>query len=58
MIVWGKNDQNFTAEGAYPYRRDLKNVEFHLLDTGHFALEDHGSFIADRILAFMAKNPD
>jgi pimeloyl-ACP methyl ester carboxylesterase len=55
LIVWGKNDQIFPAEGAYPYRRDLKNVELHLLDTGHFALEDHGPFIAERILAFMKR---
>ena len=56
LIVWGKNDQIFPAEGAYPYRRDLKNVELHLLDTGHFALEDHGPAIAERILAFMKKD--
>jgi pimeloyl-ACP methyl ester carboxylesterase len=55
LIVWGKNDQIFPAEGAHPYRRDLRDVEFHLLDTGHFALEDHGAFIADRILQFMRR---
>jgi pimeloyl-ACP methyl ester carboxylesterase len=55
LIVWGKNDQIFPAEGAHPYRRDLKNVELHLLDTGHFALEDHGPQIAERILAFMKR---
>ena len=42
LIVWGKNDAIFPAEGAYPYKRDLKDVEFHLLDTGHFALEEDG----------------
>jgi pimeloyl-ACP methyl ester carboxylesterase len=40
LIVWGKNDKIFPADGAYPYKRDLPDVEFHLLDTGHFALED------------------
>jgi len=40
IIVWGKNDKIFPAEGAYPYKRDLPNVEFHLLDSGHFVLED------------------
>jgi pimeloyl-ACP methyl ester carboxylesterase len=55
LIVWGKNDQIFPAEGAHPYRRDLKNVELHLLDTGHFALEEHGPLIAERILAFMKR---
>nr|WP_199290259.1 alpha/beta fold hydrolase [Leptolyngbya sp. FACHB-36] len=40
LIVWGKNDYIFPAEGAYPYQRDLKDVEFHLFNTGHFALEE------------------
>jgi pimeloyl-ACP methyl ester carboxylesterase len=44
--VWGKNDFIFPAEGAEPYKRDLKNLEFHLLDTGHFALEEDGELIA------------
>jgi pimeloyl-ACP methyl ester carboxylesterase len=42
LIVWGKNDYIFPAEGAHPYKKDLKNLEFHLLDTGHFALEEKG----------------
>ena len=58
LIVWGKNDFIFPAEGAYPYQRDLKNVEFHLLDTGHFALEEDGATIAALIRGFLAKqNP-
>jgi pimeloyl-ACP methyl ester carboxylesterase len=55
LIVWGKNDEIFPAEGAYPYKRDLKNVEFHLLDTGHFALEEDGQFIADTMREFLHK---
>jgi len=53
LIVWGKNDYIFPAEGAYPYKRDLKDVEFHLLDTGHFALEEDGDAITDHIRQFM-----
>ncbi|TSE07840.1 alpha/beta hydrolase [Aquimarina algiphila] len=56
LIVWGKNDNIFPAEGAHPYKRDLKNIEFHLLDTGHFALEDKGDEIANYILNFLKKN--
>lgn len=56
LIVWGKNDQIFPAAGAHPYRRDLKNVELHLLDTGHFALEEDGSLIADNMLKFLDKH--
>ncbi|MGV2976264.1 alpha/beta fold hydrolase [Roseibium alexandrii] len=55
LVVWGKNDQIFPAEGAHPYRQDLTNVEFHLLDTGHFALEEDGSFIAEEIRDFLER---
>lgn len=54
LIVWGKNDYIFPAEGAYPYQRDLKDVEFHLLDTGHFALEEDREAIANYITQFLA----
>jgi len=46
LIVWGRNDKIFPPEGAYPYLRDLPDAELHLLDTGHFALEDKGDEIA------------
>jgi len=53
LIVWGKNDKIFPADGAYPYRRDLPKVEFHLLDTGHFALEDKLELMAPMIHDFL-----
>lgn len=56
LLVWGKNDKIFPAEGAHPYKRDLKNIEFHLLDTGHFALEEDGGVIARLIRKFLGKN--
>lgn len=56
LIVWGKNDYIFPADGAHPYKKDLKNLEFHLLDTGHFALEEKGNEIAGYILKFLKKN--
>jgi pimeloyl-ACP methyl ester carboxylesterase len=49
LIVWGKNDEIFPAEGAHPYLADLPNAELHLLDTGHFALEEDGAKIAGLI---------
>ncbi len=53
LIVWGKNDEIFPADGAHPYKRDLKKVDFHLLDTGHFALEEDGDVIAEHIRRFL-----
>jgi pimeloyl-ACP methyl ester carboxylesterase len=55
LIVWGKNDIIFPADGAEPYRRDLKNLEFHLIDTGHFALEEEGGKISNLIRNFLTK---
>ncbi|CRL09952.1 Haloalkane dehalogenase [Phaeobacter italicus] len=55
LIVWGKNDYIFPAEGAHPYKADLKDAEFHLLDTGHFALEEYGSEIASEIRDFLQR---
>lgn len=53
LIVWGTNDPFFTVEGAKAYRRDIPRAELHLIDTGHFALEDSGEFIAERIREFL-----
>jgi len=53
LIVWGDKDEIFPAAGAYPYKRDLKNVDFHLLNTGHFALEEDVDVIADHIKRFL-----
>ncbi len=53
LITWGKNDYIFPESGAHPYKQDLKNIEFHLLDTGHFALEEEGEAIANYIDNFL-----
>jgi pimeloyl-ACP methyl ester carboxylesterase len=52
LVVWGKNDVIFPESGAHPYRRDLKKIETHILDAGHFALEDHADVIAAHIRRF------
>lgn len=56
LITWGKNDEIFPASGAYAYQKDLTNAELHLLDTGHFALEEDGELIASLIDKFLTKN--
>jgi pimeloyl-ACP methyl ester carboxylesterase len=56
LVVWGKNGKIFPAAGAGSYNRDLKTVEFRLLDAGHFALETHGAEIAQRMREFMGKH--
>ncbi len=56
LIAWGKNDQIFPAAGAEPYKRDLKTLEFHLLDAGHFALESNCAEIAELMREFLGKH--
>lgn len=55
LIVWGKNDDFFPEPGAEAYKRDLKNIDYHILDTGHFALEEKGDFIVQKMRDFMNK---
>lgn len=55
LIVWGKNDPFFTVKNIDGFRRDVKNVEVHLLDGGHFALEEYADEIAGHIRNFFDK---
>ena len=55
LIVWGANDPIFTPEGARAFERDVRDVELHILDTGHFALETHATEIGATIIDFLAK---
>jgi len=55
LLMWGKNDQIFPIDGAHPYKRDLKNIEFHILNTGHFALEEYGTQISEKMLTFLER---
>jgi pimeloyl-ACP methyl ester carboxylesterase len=56
LIAWGKHDQIFPPAGAEPYKRDLKTLEYHLLDAGHFALETDGATIATLMRGFFEKH--
>jgi pimeloyl-ACP methyl ester carboxylesterase len=55
LIVWGKNDLIFPADGAAPYLRDLPDAELHLIDTGHFALEDKADEMVPLIRSFLER---
>ena len=56
LVVWGRNDPSFIAPGAEAFKRDLPDAEIHLLDAGHFALDEKNDEIAGLILAFLAKH--
>ena len=54
--MWGRNDPSFIAPGAEGYQRDLPEAELHLLDAGHFALDEKVDAIARLMLAFLARH--
>ncbi|AKU93603.1 Alpha/beta hydrolase fold precursor [Labilithrix luteola] len=58
IIVWGKNDSIFPADGAFAFKRDLPDVEFHLIDSGHFALEDRADEMIPLIRDFLDRKVD
>lgn len=55
LIVWGKNDAIFPESGAEAYKRDVKNIDYHIYNTGHFALEENGNEIIEKIRLFLKK---
>lgn len=55
LIVWGKNDAYFPESGAAAFKKDLDNIDYHIYDTGHFALEEDGQEIIENIRDFMGK---
>jgi len=55
LLMWGANDVIFPPEGAHPYKQDLNDLEFHILNTGHFALEEYGDEIAAEMNEFLGR---
>jgi len=55
LILWGRYDPSFIAPGGEAYRRDLPEAEIHMLDAGHFALDEANDEIAKRVLDFMQR---
>ena len=55
IIVYGKDDYIFPGIGAEAFKKDLKNLEFHLFNTGHFALESYGDEIGALIKDFLLR---
>ncbi|MGA2126610.1 MAG: alpha/beta hydrolase [Xanthobacteraceae bacterium] len=54
LVVWGKYDPSFTTAGALAYRNDVPSAEIHLLEAGHFALDEACDEIAELMRSFLA----
>jgi pimeloyl-ACP methyl ester carboxylesterase len=55
LVVWGKYDPSFMVAGATAYARDLPNAQVHILDAGHFALDEALDEIVALVRSFLGK---
>jgi pimeloyl-ACP methyl ester carboxylesterase len=55
LVVWGKYDPSFAVGGAPAYQREVPKAEVHILDAGHFALDEKLDDIAVLIRDFLAR---
>jgi pimeloyl-ACP methyl ester carboxylesterase len=55
LVVWGRYDQSFEAAEAQAYKREIPDADVHLIDAGHFALDEKPDEVAALIGAFMSK---
>lgn len=55
LILWGKYDPSFIVPGAEAYKRDLPEAELHLLNAGHFALDEANEEVAQLTLDFLGR---
>lgn len=57
LVVWGRYDPSFQVAEATAYARDIRKAEIHVLDAGHFALDEQPDAIAARVHDFMQRLP-
>ncbi|MGO0789419.1 alpha/beta fold hydrolase [Herbaspirillum seropedicae] len=53
LVVWGKHDPVFSVSGAMAIQRELPSSKVHILDAGHFALDDAAEDVAGGIRDFL-----
>ena len=56
LVAWGANDPSFVAAGAAAFRADLPDAEIHLLEAGHFPLDEKNDESAALILDFLGRH--
>jgi pimeloyl-ACP methyl ester carboxylesterase len=55
LVVWGKYDPSFALSEAEAYRREVPDAEIHVLEAGHFALDEAVDDIAGFMRPFLAR---
>lgn len=56
LVLWGRYDMSFTLAGATAYGDDLPDAEIHILEAGHFAMDEKLGEVAELTRQFLASN--
>jgi pimeloyl-ACP methyl ester carboxylesterase len=56
LVLWGRYDLSFTVAGATAYRDDLPDAEIHILEAGHFAMDERLGEVAELTRRFLASH--
>jgi pimeloyl-ACP methyl ester carboxylesterase len=57
LITWGAFDPSFTVAGARAYAKDVPRAEVHVLEAGHFPLDEATDEIAELMRDFLGRIP-
>ena len=55
LVLWGRYDPSFIVPGALAYQRDVPTAELHILDAGHFALDEQTDTVAQLTRDFLLR---
>ena len=55
LVIWGRYDPSFIVPGALAYQRDVSTAELHILDAGHFALDEQTDTVAQLTRDFLLR---
>lgn len=56
LVMWGRYDPSFIVPGAEAYKRDIPDAELHVLDAGHFALDEQTDQVAALVRDFLRRH--
>lgn len=55
LVIWGRYDPAFIVAGAEAFKRDVPEAEIHIIDAGHFALDERTDEVASLTRDFLSR---
>jgi len=56
QVVWGRHDVSFMVEGAQGFARDNPNCETHIIDAGHFPMDEKPDEVRALHMDFLSRH--